>query len=135
MTRPIARIRTPGIHDGSAPRLGVCRTHCVQGIRTPIPHDRIDAMARFMSDHPSPQSAQWPESTIFTVGHSTLAIERFVAVLHAYGIERLADIRTVPRSRHNPQFNAEQLAGALKAEDIDYVRLPALGGLRYARKD
>jgi uncharacterized protein (DUF488 family) len=89
----------------------------------------------FMSDHPSPQSGQWPEGTIFTLGHSTLSIERFVALLHAYGIERLADIRTVPRSRRNPQFNDAALAGALRAENIDYVPLPALGGLRHARKD
>jgi len=89
----------------------------------------------FMSDHPSPQSGQWPEGTIFTLGHSTLSIERFVALLHAYGIERLADIRTVPRSRRNPQFNDAALAGALKAENIDYVPLSALGGLRQARKD
>jgi hypothetical protein len=88
-----------------------------------------------MSDHAFPQSAQWPEGAIFTVGHSTLPIEAFVALLHAYGIEILADIRTVPRSRHNPQFNDEPLAGALRAENIDYVPLPALGGLRHARKD
>src|SRR6185369_2975215 len=72
---------------------------------------------------------------IFTLGHSTLSIERFVALLHAYGIERLADIRTVPRSRRNPQFNDAALAVALKAETIDYVPLSALGGLRHARKD
>ena len=60
------------------------------------------------------QSAQWPDGAIFTVGHSTLPIERFVALLHTYGIERLVDIRTVPRSRHNPQFNAEALADALQ---------------------
>src|SRR5437867_408367 len=87
-----------------------------------------------MNDHSSPHSAQWPKGAIFTVGHSTLAIEAFVG-LHAYGIEILADIRPVPRSRHNPQFNDEPLAGALGAEKIDYVPLPALGGLRHARKD
>ena len=59
-----------------------------------------------------------------------MAIEAFVALLHAYGIEILADIRTVPRSRHNPHFNDEPLARALEAENIDYVPLPALGGLR-----
>jgi uncharacterized protein (DUF488 family) len=83
----------------------------------------------------SPQVAQWPNGAIFTVGHSTLPIERFVALLHAYGIERLADIRTVPRSRHNPQFNAEPLADALKAKNIEYVPLASLGGLRHPRKD
>ena len=47
----------------------------------------------------------------------------------------VADIRTVPRSRHNPQFNGDALGGALKPENIEYVPLPALGGLRHARKD
>lgn len=88
-----------------------------------------------MSDHPSPQAAQWPKGAIFTVGHSTLPIERFVGLLQTYGIERLADIRTVPRSRHNPQFNAEPLADALRAENIECVPLASLGGLRHPRKD
>ena len=68
-----------------------------------------------MSKHPPPQEAHWPEGAIFTVGHSTLPIEQFIALLHAYGIECLADIRTVPRSRHNPQFNDDALGQALKS--------------------
>ena len=72
---------------------------------------------------------------MFTVGHSTLAIERFVALLKTYGIRRLADVRTVPRSRRNPQFNADALASALRAHNIEYVPMPSLGGLRHARKD
>jgi len=87
------------------------------------------------ADASSSEGARWPDDAVFTVGHSTLAIERFVALLQAYGIRRLADVRTVPRSRRNPQFNADALAGALRAEGIDYVPLPALGGLRHARKD
>ena len=66
-----------------------------------------------MSSHPSPP-AQWPEGAIFTLGHSTLPIERFLALLQAYGVERLIDIRTIPRSRHNPQFNSDALADSLK---------------------
>ncbi len=88
-----------------------------------------------MTRHPPPQDTEWPHGAIFTVGHSTLPIERFSALLHTYGITCLADIRTVPRSRHNPQFNADTLASALKHENIEYVLLPALGGLRHARKD
>jgi uncharacterized protein (DUF488 family) len=88
-----------------------------------------------MSKQPPPQEAEWPDETIFTVGHSTLPIEKFFTLLHTYGIQRLADIRTVPRSRHNPQFNGDALGGALKRENIEYVPLPALGGLRHARKD
>ena len=77
----------------------------------------------------------WPPGTIFTIGHSTLPIEGFVCLLHSFGIEQLADIRKVPRSGRNPQFNSEALAYALKHENIAYVTLPALGGLRRPRKD
>jgi len=82
-----------------------------------------------------PRRAPWPDGAIFTLGHSTLPIERFVALLQAYGIERLVDIRTIPRSRHNPQFNDSALAGSLAAEHLDYVHMRTLGGLRHARKD
>jgi uncharacterized protein (DUF488 family) len=72
---------------------------------------------------------------MFTVGHSTLPIERFIVLLQTYGIGRLADIRTVPRSRHNPQFNSDDLGRSLKGAYIDYVALQTLGGLRHPRKD
>ena len=88
-----------------------------------------------MSEHPPPQAAHWPESAIFTVGHSTLPIERFIALLQTYGIERLVDIRTMPRSRHNPQFNDTALAASLTAHNLEYLHIQALGGLRHARKD
>jgi uncharacterized protein (DUF488 family) len=88
-----------------------------------------------MSKHPPPQKAHWPEGAVFTVGHSTLPIERFIALLQAYGIERLVDIRTMPRSRHNPQFNNTALAGSLTLAHLEYVHIQALGGLRHARKD
>ena len=79
--------------------------------------------------------ADWPENAVFTVGHSTLAIEDFIALLKAYGIQCLADIRTVPRSRHNPQFNSDSLAASLGEHRIAYVPLRALGGLRRPGKD
>ena len=82
-----------------------------------------------------PEAADWPRGTIFTVGHSTLPIDRFVELLQTYGIERLVDIRTVPRSRHNPQFNAETLGASLREHAIAYQELPGLGGLRRPRKD
>jgi uncharacterized protein (DUF488 family) len=78
---------------------------------------------------------QWPEGAIFTVGHSTLPIADFIALLKTYGIERLADVRTVPRSRHNPQFNADALDASLAEAGIAYVAMPALGGLRHAHRD
>ena len=76
-----------------------------------------------------------PQGAVFTVGHSTLPIERFIALLRAYGIECLADIRTIPRSRHNPQFDGAVLGRSLRTAGIDYLAMPALGGLRHARKD
>ena len=85
--------------------------------------------------HPPPQDADWPKEAIFTVGHSTLPLEEFIGMLKVYGIARLADIRTVPRSRHNPQFNGDTLGISLRTAKIHYVALPALGGLRHARKD
>ncbi len=78
-----------------------------------------------MSKHPLPQKAHWPEGAIFSLGHSTLPIERFVALLQTYGIERLVDIRTTPRSRHNTQFNDTTLAGRLTAEHLEYVHIQA----------
>jgi uncharacterized protein (DUF488 family) len=87
------------------------------------------------SERPSPQAAHWPEGAIFTVGHSTLPIARFIALLQTYGIERLVDIRTIPRSRHNPQFNETVLADSLAVQHVEYVHSRALGGLRHARKD
>ena len=52
-------------------------------------------------------------STIYTVGHSTRTVEEFIGLLKCFGIEFVADIRTVPKSRHNPQFHVDQLAGSL----------------------
>jgi uncharacterized protein (DUF488 family) len=72
---------------------------------------------------------------IFTVGHSTRPAEDFVALLRAHGVKLLADVRTVPRSRHNPQFNRDVLPETLKRAAIDYVHLPELGGLRKPRVD
>ena len=72
---------------------------------------------------------------ILTIGHSTHPIERFIALLRQHGVERLVDIRTIPRSRHNPQFNSEALAKTLEQEGIAYAHLKELGGLRHARAD
>jgi hypothetical protein len=73
--------------------------------------------------------------TIFTIGHSTHPIDEFIALLKHYGIEQLVDVRTVPKSRHVPQFNSEALASAARKQEIAYVHLQALGGLRHANKD
>jgi len=74
-------------------------------------------------------------TVVFTVGHSTHPLGEFIALLKAHGVKRLVDVRTVPRSRHNPQFNSDLLADALHAARIVYTHLPGLGGLRHAGKD
>lgn len=83
----------------------------------------------------SPQDTAWPPGTIFTIGHSTLPIDQFIARLQSYGIQTLADVRTVPRSRHNPQFNADALEASLAGAGIAYVPMQSLGGLRHPRAD
>jgi len=88
-----------------------------------------------MSEHLPPQQVHWPEGAVFTLGHSTLPIERFMGVLQIYGIEQLVDIRTITRSRHNPQFNNSTLAESLSTQHLEYAHIQALGGLRRARKD
>jgi uncharacterized protein (DUF488 family) len=73
--------------------------------------------------------------TIFTIGHSTRAWEEFRDLLRAHGIKRVIDVRTVPRSRHNPQFSRETLSTKLRNAKIGYVHLHKLGGRRHARPD
>ena len=69
---------------------------------------------------------------IFTIGHSTRTLNEFAELLRANGVKRVVDIRTIPRSRHNPQFNRETLGPALKKFGIAYAHLKKLGGLRRA---
>lgn len=72
---------------------------------------------------------------ILTVGHSTRPIQDFLALLAAHQVQQLVDVRTIPRSRHNPQFNSEDLARSLSEAGIRYLHMPDLGGLRHARPD
>lgn len=74
-------------------------------------------------------------STLFTIGHSTRSLEELVEILKAHGVRALVDVRTVPRSRRVPQFNAETLGRDLAGRQIEYLPLPALGGLRKPRPD
>src|SRR5690348_690373 len=73
--------------------------------------------------------------TIFTIGHSTRPIDEFISLLRANEIELLIDVRTIPKSRHNPQFNSDELARALHGAKIGYVHIKELGGLRHAHRD
>ncbi len=72
---------------------------------------------------------------IFTIGHSTRSLDAFIGILQAHSVTMVADVRTIPRSRHNPQFNNETLPGYLRIAGIGYIHMPGLGGLRHARKD
>ena len=71
----------------------------------------------------------------YTIGHSTRSIEEFVQMLRDPGITLVADVRTVPRSRTNPQYNLDALPQSLAAAQIEYEHIPALGGLRGRNRD
>ena len=72
---------------------------------------------------------------VMTIGHSTRTLEEFIRLLQIHGATLVADVRTVPRSRHNPQFNRDTLPDDLRPVEIDYLHMPGLGGLRYPRPD
>jgi len=72
--------------------------------------------------------------TIFTIGHSTHPIDEFLALLQEVDVDLLVDVRSIPRSRTNPQFNADALPGSLGGAGIRYQHLSALGGLRHRKK-
>ena len=80
----------------------------MDGPRTDVPADGPDAGC-----------------AVLTIGHSTRPIEVFIELLQAHGVTQLIDVRTVPRSRHNPQFNEEPLQAALAGAHIGYARAPA----------
>ena len=75
-----------------------------------------------------------PPPTVWTLGHSTRPIDEFIGLLRAHQIRLLVDVRTVPRSRFNPQFNTDTLAGSLHNAGLRYRHLPELGGLRKPKK-
>ncbi len=73
--------------------------------------------------------------TVLTIGHSTRTWKAFLDLLRAHRVRRVIDVRSIPRSRHNPQFNRETLRKKLRSAKIGYVHLRKLGGLRLARCD
>lgn len=77
----------------------------------------------------------WKGVQIFTLGHSTRTLDELVALLRSFAIDVVADIRTIPRSRHNPQFNGDTLPAALRRRRLKYAHLPRLGGLRRPARD
>jgi 3-methyladenine DNA glycosylase/8-oxoguanine DNA glycosylase len=78
------------------------------------------------------RAKSWRGVRIYTIGHSTRTLDELVALLRTFGVALLADIRTIPRSRHNPQFNADSLRASLRRRRLRYAHVPRLGGLRRA---
>jgi uncharacterized protein (DUF488 family) len=72
---------------------------------------------------------------VLTIGHSTRTWKDFLELLRAHRVKRVIGVRSIPRSRHNPQFNRPTLSKKLRAARIGYVHLRKLGGLRHARRD
>ncbi len=87
-------------------------------------------------EHSSKQAVKPDElPLVLTVGHSTRTLDDLIDLLKTHGVRMIVDVRTVPRSRHNPQFNLETLPEGLKSSKIGYRHMPGLGGLRHARSD
>jgi len=76
-----------------------------------------------------------PSPVVMTIGHSTRSLEEFIGLLQAHGVACVVDVRSVPRSRYNPQFNKDSLPASLKTVGLGYVHMPGLGGLRHAKSD
>src|SRR5438876_10164515 len=76
-----------------------------------------------------------PSPIVLTIGHSTRTLAEFIGLLQAHGVTCVVDVRTIPRSRHNPQFNKASLRWSLKKFGLGYIHMPGLGGLRYAKRD
>jgi uncharacterized protein (DUF488 family) len=76
-----------------------------------------------------------PPPLVMTIGHSTHTLDEFIRLVQAHGATCVVDVRTVPRSRHNPQFNKASLPRSLSKAGLGYVHAPGLGGLRHANRD
>lgn len=98
---------------------------------------RANAYSEFPRTDPGQMKKPTAKSglLVLTIGHSTHTLAEFVELLHAHSVARVVDVRTVPRSRHNPQFNKDSLAQELRKASVEYTHLPGLGGLRHAKAD
>jgi uncharacterized protein (DUF488 family) len=76
-----------------------------------------------------------PINALLTIGHSTRPIDEFIELLQGHGVKEIVDVRSIPKSRHCPQFNSETLKASLKVAKIRYTHIEKLGGLRHSRKD
>ncbi len=75
------------------------------------------------------------KAVIYTIGHSTHPIDEFISMLKDFHVHKLIDVRSIPKSGFNPQYNQEALAKSLAKEKINYEHMSDLGGLRHAKKD
>src|SRR5205814_2158668 len=98
----------------------------------PVRHSARPPLAeRPIAEQPAAAMAQ----PFHTIGHSTRPLDEFIGLLQAAGVTFLADVRTVPRSRTNPHYNAETLSAALSHRQIAYEHMAELGGLRGRQKE
>jgi uncharacterized protein (DUF488 family) len=86
--------------------------------------------ARAVNRGPTEASEGWAGARVYTIGHSARTLVEVIALLRQYEVATLVDVRVMPRSRHNPQFNREALMRALPEAGMAYTHLPRLGGLR-----
>ena len=100
---------------------------------------RKDILAAFVSDCQMSSKEETAKAgtspIVLTIGHSTRTIEEFINLVLAHGVSRVVDVRTIPRSRHNPHFNADSLPRSLKKTGVGYVHMAGLGGLRHPTRD
>ncbi len=116
------------LSSGRAPSVGLA----VRGLRE---IDVDSGEGQPAAQQVQPEEGERDTRPVFTIGHSTRSLEAFVDLLRAHGVTLVADVRTIPRSRHNPQFNRETLPGALVDAGMHYEHLARLGGLRRATAD
>ncbi len=76
-----------------------------------------------------------PANLLLTIGHSNRSIDEFIGLLKDHDVEEIVDVRSVPKSRHSPQFNSDVLSESLQQADIRYTHIEKLGGFRHTRKD
>ena len=120
--------------DGNRLAVGFCRTPNA----TPFPMPERRAARECMKSScvcVRCESASPTKLIVMTVGHSTRTSKEFIQLLKAHQVQRLVDVRTVPRSRHNPQFNRSELSPTLHSARLHYTYMPGLGGFRHARRD
>jgi hypothetical protein len=98
-----------------------------------LKNDNLDEYSECARKHIVP--VKKPTPVVYTIGHSTRSLEELVAILRAHGVKRVVDVRTIPRSRRNPQFNRESLGKTLHNRRLNYRHMKALGGLRRPRPD